>query len=101
MSSWFLKNLGDPLLADDNLEKIKTLFIATYDAAGSPSEMAVFRRHESQSLHCELVLYFPPLAAALASELNAHPCTKPEAHDLSLWLGNERAWPLLFSEHMN
>ena len=99
MSSWFLKNLGDPLLADNDLQEIKSLFTAAHATAGNPDEMAVFLRHESEGkIHCELILYLSPLLQTLAVELEAKPCRPPAISGLSLWAGSKQAWQLLFSE---
>lgn len=87
MTNWFTKNLGDAMLAGEELEQIKTLFLADYEKAGQPQGMAVFMRHESADLHCEVKVYFPPAAAAVAKMLNARPCPPPATGDLGLLAG--------------
>ncbi|WP_339671563.1 hypothetical protein [Dasania marina] len=99
MNSWFLKNLGDPLLANPALAEIEDLFIAGYKAVGGPDDRAIFMRHESEGrLHCDVVVYLSPPLYALAAELDAQPCRPPVINGLSLLVGSERAWPLLFPE---
>ncbi len=100
MRTWHLINLGDPLLAPEALGRIETIFAAEYLKAGKPLDMALFFRHESEGrLHCELKLYFSPAAEAVARVAGAEPCPAPAPRGLSLSVGAEESWPLLFPEH--
>ena len=97
MSGWFAKNFGDPLLAGDALEHVKTLFRAEYNNAVQPTDMAIFIRHESEGrLQCEVCLYFSPSAAAVAHAVAAAQCDKPSIADLGLFAGSEDARRRLF-----
>src|SRR5690554_2966387 len=67
MKPWYFRNLGDAMLAGEALGDIEARFLAAYVKAGRPPGMALFSRHESEGrLHCEVVLYLSPAAAAVA-----------------------------------
>ena len=97
MSTWYAKNFGDGLLAWEPLNRLEERFGVEYAQAGSPSDMAVFVRHQSEGrLHCEVMTYFSPAAMALAREFGAAPCAKPSPANLSLLAGSDEAWSALF-----
>lgn len=99
MRNWFLKNLGDAMLADDQQDRIKQLLLSAYSDADSPKEMAAFIRHESEGrLHCEVKIYFSPMSIAVAREVNAEPCEKPSPDGLSMLAGSQDSWMVLFPE---
>ena len=99
MRNWFLKNLGDAMLAGDQQERIKQLLLSAYSEADSPKEMAAFIRHESEGrLHCEVKIYFSPMSIAVAREVNAEPCEKPSPDGLSILAGSQDSWVVLFPE---
>ncbi len=99
MRNWFLKNLGDAMLAGDQQDRIKQLFLSAYSDADSPKEMAVFFRHESEGrLHCEVKIYFSPMSIAVAREVHAEPCEKPSPDGLSILAGSQESWMVLFPE---
>jgi hypothetical protein len=99
MDTWHSKSLGDGLTAPEPTAQIEAAFLPVYAAAGSPAEMAVFTRSESEGrLHCEVIAYFSPAAAELAKSLDARPCARPARAELSLLAGDERAWRVLFAE---
>lgn len=92
MSGWWMKNLGDAMLAGEERERIERLFARAYAAAGRPKGMAVLARHESEGrLHCDLVVYFSPAAATVAREVDAIPCEQPAPGDLSVLAGDDGA----------
>ncbi|MEJ2399715.1 MAG: hypothetical protein P8Z67_16260 [Gammaproteobacteria bacterium] len=98
--NWYVKNLGDALLAGSELERVKALFQADYDKAQDPGKMAIFMRHESEGrLHCDVVIYFPPATEMLARRLNAASCPAPAPRDLGLLVGADQAWTTLFREY--
>jgi len=100
MSTWSSKNLGDPLLADDERSRIEDSFRAALAEAGCPNEMALFIRHESEGrLHCEVKLYFSPASLIVARQNGATPCEPPSSHGLGLLVGSEDAWHALFPDH--
>ena len=99
MTDWYSKNLGDPLLADKALDHIKQLFLLALDKSVKNNDMAIFIRHESEGrLHCEVIAYFSPATATVASTVNAVPCNKPSPKDLGLLTGSKQAWSILFPE---
>lgn len=102
MNDWFYCNLGDPILADELLDRIGSYYHETYSQAADPDECAVFVRHETSGrVHCEVCVYFSPPCAAVATRAGAVPCNRPDPSGLSLLLGSEAAWPLLFPERDN
>ena len=99
MSGWFSKSLGDAMLAGEALEHLESLFRAECAKAGPSREMAIVIRHESEGrLHCEVKAYFAPASAAVAREVDADPCERPLPQGLSLLVGGEGVWAVLFSE---
>jgi hypothetical protein len=96
MSAWFSKNLGDAMLAQEQLNRIETLFLSMYTEAGRPMDMALFYRHESGRLHCEVKVYLSPAAAAVAKKIGAAPCERPAWDGLSLSAGDQKCWSLFF-----
>jgi hypothetical protein len=99
MNIWFSKNLGDAMLALEPLERVKEFFLSGYAKAGSPKNMAVFIRHESEGrLQCEVVAYFSPASEAVAEAMDADPCSRPSLDGLSLLAGSAESWPLLFPD---
>lgn len=99
MSNWFSKNLGDAMFAHEPLGQLEQQFLSLYENANRPNEMAVFVRHESEGrLHCEVKVYFSPASIDVARELDAEPCEKPSSGDLSLLVGSEESWMILFPE---
>ena len=99
MEHWFKKNLGDAMLAYDEQDHIEKLLSTAYLDAGSPDDLAGFIRHESNGgLHCEVNVYLSPRSATVATAINAEQCSRPSAEDLSLLVGSEEAWQVLFPE---
>jgi hypothetical protein len=99
MNSWFSSNLGDPLLAGKMLDRIDALFRTESARANAPHDMAVFVRHEAEGrLHCEVMVYFSPAAAVVASAVGAARCERPSPQDLGLLAGCEGSWSALFPE---
>jgi hypothetical protein len=97
VGGWFTSNLGDAMLAGESLEHIKTLFLSCSGNTDHLKEMAVFVRHESEGrLHCEVHVYFSPAAVAVATAADAIPCIKPSPSGLSLLVGSEESWEILF-----
>ena len=79
--------------------QIEEAFLPLFTAAGSPPEMAVFTRPESEGrLHCEVIAYFSPAAREVAIAFDAEPCEKPARAGLGLLAGDKRAWLVLFPE---
>lgn len=99
MESWYLKDLGDGMLAATPSDEIKEVFIRLYHAAGKPPDMAVFTRYESEGrLQCEVIAYFSPAAREVAQAFDALPCEKPVPAELGLLAGDPLSWSVLFPE---
>ena len=99
MNHWYSVSLGDGITAAMPSAEIEERFQRVFLSAGKPHEMAVFLRSESEGrLHCEVIAYFSPAAAELATEFYAQPCAEPARVGLSLLAGEEQAWSLLFHE---
>lgn len=92
MHSWRMKNLGDAMLAAEDIEDIQALFQRAYDQAGSPEDMAIYVRHEAEGrLHCEVKLYFTPATSELAEAVGARCCPSPYSEGLGLLAGSDTA----------
>lgn len=92
MNSWFQKNLGDAMLAYDQLGHIEEVLRSAYEGAENPDELAAFTRHESEGhLHCEVMVYFSPGFTEAAKQVDAEPCGRPAEQGLSVLVGSERA----------
>jgi hypothetical protein len=97
MSGWHRKHLGDGMTAWEPLGQIEAQFESIYRTAGSPKEMAIYYRHQSEGrLHCEVIVYFPPATQALASMFHAEPCPRPAPASISLLAGSNESWSVLF-----
>ena len=95
--NWFRVNLGDAMLSGQHMDDLEQLFKLEYTKAGSPNDMALFFRHESKGrLHCELVAYFSPACELIGEQVGASLCNAPVPNDLSLKIGSEESWGLLF-----
>ncbi|MCB2168955.1 MAG: hypothetical protein KQI78_14965 [Deltaproteobacteria bacterium] len=99
MGNWFKKNLGDAMFAGEHLDHLEARYVSVYGKTNPPENLAVFYRHESEGrLHCEVWAYFSPAAVELAGAVAAEPCTPPSQDSLSLLIGSEDCWTVLFPE---
>ncbi|WP_370277260.1 hypothetical protein [Pontibacterium sp.] len=99
MENWYVKNLGDAMLACDEQDRIEACFRSAREAEGCSDKVAAFARHESDGrLHCEVKLYFSPASVDIAKALGAMCCAQPSVHGLALLVGSEAAWGVLFAE---
>ena len=99
MTHWYSINLGDEIMAALPSAEIEAFFQRIFAETGRPPEMAVFTRSESEGrLHCEVIAYFSPAAAEVATAFDAQPCPKPVRAGLGLLAGDEGAWSVLFPE---
>lgn len=97
MNNWYSVSLGDGMMASTPSAEIEQVFQQAFNAAGKPTDMAVFTRPESEGrLHCEVIAYFSPAAVSIAKEFDAEPCEKPARSGLGLLAGDQRAWSVLF-----
>ena len=80
------------MFAGEELEHIKSLFLAAYKKAGSPDDMAIYVRHEAEGrLHCEVKLYFTPATHEVAEAMSARYCPPPSHEGLGLLAGSKTA----------
>lgn len=101
MENWYSLDLGDGMMAGAPTSEIEDAFWRSFASAGRPPEMAVFTRPESEGrLHCKVMAYFSPAAAALAETFDAEPCAKPVRTGLGLLAGDERSWSVLFPDEI-
>ena len=98
INGWRSATLGDGMWAPTISAQIEKEFIAAFEAAGSPADMAVFTRSEEGELHCEVIAYFSPAAQTLAMRFDTEPCGKPARGGLGLLAGDPRCWSILFPE---
>ena len=99
MSPWYRLSLGDGTTSGFPSDEIEETFHPAFVEAGSPPEMAVFTRPESEDrLHCEVIAYFSPAASEIAEAFDAEPCEKPVRSGLALLGGDEECWSALFDE---
>ena len=85
MSRWFSKNLGNGTAAVAPTLEIQTAFGNAAAAAGLPTDMALFSKHDMRG---NVSLYFSPGASDFAKTWGAQPCEKPEKEGLSLLVGH-------------
>ncbi len=99
MNTWYAKSLGDGMWAPTAAAEIEQVFRPLFAQADQPAAMAVFTRQEEGRLHCEVIAYFSPAAAAAAQACQAGPCARPERAGLILLAGNPACWQSLFPEN--
>jgi hypothetical protein len=92
MNDWFSLPLGDVLMAQLTLGKIREAFARPAPISGA----AVFTRQVSGPLHCEVTAYFTPAAADLARRFDASPCAAPGRRGLELLAGQADGATRLF-----
>lgn len=96
--TWWVADLGDPTLVAGKLDQIEALA----KAADGGTDTHVFIRHESGAgLHCTVMAYLPPAAAALADLLGARPCLKPKSRGLDAVVGGTAAWMRYFGDDID
>ena len=67
------------MLADEQRLRLEELFLSAYVKAGSPQEMALFIRHESDGrLHCEVKVYFSPASIVVARQIGHGTLTRTQ-----------------------
>ena len=89
MSSWFRIDLGDAMLAVEALSDLKIRLSDVYAVAGRPATMLALYRHESEGLHCSLILYLTNEFQRAAALENAAPCSIPLLADSAFLAGNQ------------
>lgn len=99
VESWFVKSLGDAMLAFEEQDRIEAYVSDVVQSPGCSDDVAVFVRHEADGrLHCEVKAYFSPAAREIAQRFDAAPCPQPSVHGLALLVGSDAAFTVLFPE---
>ncbi len=100
MDYWYSVSLGDGITSVTPSDEVAQSFQAFFSAAGSPPDMAIFTRLDSEDrLHCEVIAYFSPAAHEVAEVFDAEPCAKPLRAGLKLLAGDPQSWSILFAEN--
>lgn len=89
VSSWFKVDLGDAMLAVEALSDLKVRLSDIYIAAGRPGTMLALYRHESEGLHCSIVVYLTDELQRAAVLEDAPRCSIPPLSDSAFLAGNE------------
>jgi len=90
MDNWFKLNLGDAMLVNDALTKIQLSLSKVYEESNKPESMLAVYRHESNGLHCCLIVYFTAEFQRVAAIENTASCKEPPLLDSGFLAGNER-----------
>ena len=101
MESWYSKDLGDAMLAQEALGRIEDAFRSRYPspATTAAGDVAIFVRHVSDGrLHCRVEVFFSPALVIIATRFGATECPRPSADNLGLLVGAEESWSMLFPE---
>lgn len=88
MKNWVSTNLGDALLADNQLIKLRKNLVDLYHQHGQPNSFVAYYRHESNGLHCYLRVFLTLEFQHVAKLENTAQCESPEFNDLSFLAGN-------------
>ncbi|MDX2465418.1 MAG: hypothetical protein QNK31_13020 [Porticoccus sp.] len=89
MQSWFKVKLGDAMLANESLLHLKANLSNVYEVKGRAERMLAIYRHESEELHCNLVVYLTTEFQDAARLENAIRCNIPPLSDSSFLAGNK------------
>lgn len=89
MTSWYRKNLGDAMLASEALSVIETHLANVYDVNSKPESWLAIYRHESQGLHCSVIVYLTESFQQLAKLECAISCQAPPLSDSAFLAGDE------------
>lgn len=89
MTSWCRKNLGDAMLANEALSVIETHLANVYELHSKPENWLAIYRHESQGLHCSVIVYITNNFQQFATLDNAIICDQPPLSDSAFLSGDE------------
>lgn len=90
--SWYRLELGDAVLAEEELADIRRQSEEEFERAGRPSDWGVYLSHVSGNLHCRTQVYFSPAVGDLARRLGAWRCNAPP-EGLGLLAGGDGRMP--------
>ena len=94
MTSWCKKNLGDAMLASEALSLIQMHLARLYEATalninGKTENLLAIYRHESQGLHCSVIIYLTTEFQHIALLDSTRRCDPPSLLDAAFLAGNE------------
>jgi len=99
-NSWSSLTLGDGMWAPTVSSQIEEKFLASFEEAGKPVDMAIFTRSVSEGrLHCEVIAYFSPATHNISKLFGAEPCEQPTREGLGLLAGDQGSWAFFFPEN--
>lgn len=90
MTRWYRKNLGDAMLASDALATVQAHLAHVYTHNSKPANCLAIYRHESQGLHCSVIVYLTENFQQVAKLENAINCPVPVLSDSAFLAGNEK-----------
>ncbi|MCI2282933.1 hypothetical protein L3081_05430 [Colwellia sp. MSW7] len=89
MEHWFKLNLGDAMLASIALSTIQIHLSNVYDMNNKTENLLAIYRHESQGLHCSVIVYLTENFQQLAKLDNVMRCHTPPLADSAFLAGDE------------
>lgn len=89
MDKWFKVDLGDAMLASKALVDIEVQLTSIYEAENKPQKMLAVYRHESQGMHCHLIVYLSSTFHRALGLKQGTICDKPPMKDSSVLVGNK------------
>lgn len=96
MAHWYYQELGDGVEAFNPSARIQEIFLNFFGAANLPKDMAVFSRYDPEENM--VTVYLSPACESVAMAIEAQPCERPDSEGLSLLVGDQRAWEILFPD---
>ena len=90
MEHWFKLNLGDAMLANEALLAVKAHLASVYEVNNKPENLLAIYRHESQGLHCSVILYLTAEFQNLAKLSNVLSCNIPPLSSSGFLAGYEK-----------
>jgi len=87
MAHWFKLNLGDAMLANEELSAIKAQLASVYEVNNKPENLLAIYRHESQGLHCSVILYLTAEFQKIAKLNNVISCNIPPLSSSGFFIG--------------
>lgn len=88
MNSWYELELGDAIIAQAEMERIRESYLRFKTTTGGNNIGTVHLQYRTfASLHCKVTAFFSPDASAFARHMGATACLAPSPQGLELFLG--------------